>query len=122
MKLKSKFSTVMAAVTAASMVFASSAMAAAGNFSIGVGAGTDDQWAGVAMTNDDKVETGVCIREGADEDSPAVGFLYRGGAASVIFKGDEWSEVKSGNVRGFVKNEFLTFGTEAKGLAEYYGN
>ena len=122
MKYRKQLAAGSALALAVSMGASSGALAATGNFPIGVEAGDDEQWAGIAMTNDDVVTTGVCIRTQADENSPAVGYLYRGGAVSIVFKGDEWSEVKSGNVKGFIRNEFLTFGTEAKGLAEYYGD
>jgi spore germination cell wall hydrolase CwlJ-like protein len=39
----------------------------------------------------------------------------------VVEKGEEWTLVESGKVTGYVKNEFLTFGEEARGLAAHYG-
>ena len=58
-----------------------------------------------------------------DANGEVVACLYRGGAVGspAIEEGDEWSEVKSGKVTGYIKNEYLMFGTEAKGLADYYG-
>ncbi len=82
---------------------------------------TEEDWNCIAVTNDDTVETGAVIRVSADSDSDAAGFLYRGAAAQVINKGEEWSEVKSGSVTGFVKNEYLAFGDNARGLAAHYG-
>ena len=82
---------------------------------------TDEDWNSIAMANDDTVDTGAVIRTGADVDSKAAGYLYRGAAVQVVNKGEEWTEVKSGNVTGFVKNEFLAFGDQARGLASHYG-
>ena len=82
---------------------------------------TDKDWASIAMTNDDTVDTGAVIRTKADADSEAAGYLYRGAAVQVVDKGEEWTEVKSGRVNGFVKNEFLAYGDDARGLAAHYG-
>ena len=59
---------------------------------------TDKDWASIAMTNDDTVDTGAVIRTKADEDSKAAGYLYRGAGVRVIDKGEEWTEVRSGRV------------------------
>ena len=47
-----------------------------------------DAWQEVAMVNDDTVSTGINIRAAASEDSEVIGYLYNGGAAWVINKGD----------------------------------
>ncbi len=82
---------------------------------------TDQDWQSIAMTNDDTVETGAVIRTKADSDSEAAGYLYRGAAVQVVDKGEEWTEVRSGRVTGFIRNEFLAYGDEARGLAAHYG-
>ncbi len=82
---------------------------------------TDKDWDSIVMADDDTVQTGVIIRSSADENSEAVGYLYRGAAACIISKGEEWSEIRSGKVCGFAKNEFLASGDEARGLAAHYG-
>ena len=81
----------------------------------------DDAWSQIAMTNDDAITTGVNIRSAASEDSSVIGCLYYGGAAWVINKGDEWTEIYSGGITGFVKNEYLVYGEDARGLAAAYG-
>lgn len=113
-----------AGIAAAMMVSAISApvsFAANKTFGIDEINWTDQDWASIAMTNDDTVETGAVIRTKADEGSEAAGYLYRGAAAQVIEKGEEWTEVRSGRVTGFVKNEFLAYGDDARGLAAHYG-
>ena len=82
---------------------------------------TAEDWASIAMTNDDTVDTGAVIRKEADAESDAAGYLYRGAAVKVLNKGEEWTEVESGRVTGYVKNEFLTYGEDARGLAAHYG-
>ena len=78
-------------------------------------------WDELVMTNDDAVSTGVNIRATADENSEIIGYLYQGGAAWVLNKGDEWTEISSGGVTGFVKNEYLLYGRDVIGLADHYG-
>ena len=81
----------------------------------------EDAWDKVAMINDDAVDTGVNIRATADKDGEVVGYLYHGMAAWVIDKGDEWTEISSGDVTGFVKNDYLLYGRDVIGLADHYG-
>ena len=73
------------------------------------------------MVNDDTVNTGINIRAAASEDSEVIGYLYNGGAAWVIQKGDTWTEIYSGGLTGFVRNEYLMYADDVKGLADYYG-
>ena len=105
----------------AGLAMGTSAMAASYEkaFGIDMENGTDEMWSRLAMVNDDKVTTGVNIREAADGE--IIGCLYNGGLVEVLHKDEVWSEVQSGNLNGYIKNEYLTFGTEAKGLADYYG-
>ena len=110
------------AIMLAAGVFSSSAAMAGNAISIDMTDNNDAAWAGIAMVNDDTVDTGVNIRSAAGENSSVEGFLYRGGAVRVLDKGDTWTEVESGGITGYVKNEFLVYGAEAKGLAEYYGS
>lgn len=81
----------------------------------------EDAWDELAMTNDDEVKTGVNIRATADDEGEIIGYLYQGGAAWVIKKGKEWTEIYSGGLTGFVKNEYLLYGRDVIGLADHYG-
>ena len=81
----------------------------------------EDAWDKVAMINDDAVDTGVNIRATADKDGEVVGYLYYGMAAWVIDKGDEWTEISSGDITGFVKNDYLLYGRDVICLADHYG-
>ncbi|MBR1815689.1 MAG: C40 family peptidase [Lachnospiraceae bacterium] len=43
-----------------------------------------------------------------------------GGLVTVVEKGSEWSHITSGNCDGYIKNEFLVFGNDAKAYADKY--
>ena len=90
-------------------------------FSIDMTDNNDEAWEKIAMTNDDMVKTGLNIRDVASSDGLVIACLYRGGAVEVVHKEEQWTEVEVGDTTGFIKNEYLTYGTEAKGLAEHYG-
>lgn len=81
----------------------------------------ESAWDEIALTNDDTVSTGVNIRSAAAENSTVIGCLYQGGAVWILEKGDEWTEVYSGGLTGFVKNEYLLFGQDARELGQAHG-
>lgn len=107
------------AVIGASLVMSSSAMAQ--EDTIAIPYQQEAAWEEIAMTNDDTVTTGINIHSTADKDSPVIGYLYHGGAAWVIDKGEVWTEIYSGGLTGFVMNDYLVYGEEATGLAQSYG-
>lgn len=55
----------------------------------------------------------LTIRSEAGTDAEVVGKLNRGAAADIIEKGDEWTRIVSGDVEGYVKNEYCLFEEEA---------
>ena len=109
----------MLAIMGSSLVMSQAAMAQ--EDTIAIPYQQEGAWEELAMTNDDMVSTGVNIRSTADENSPVIGYLYHGGAAWVINRGEEWTEIYSGGLTGFVKNEYLVYGEEVIGLAQSYG-
>ena len=119
MKNNKQFAAVIAAVMAAGMTF--SAAAADTSFTIDMEKNADSAWKNVAMANDDTVTTGALIRQNPETDANVTGYLYRGGAVRVLWKGENWTEVESGGVHGYIRNDCLVYGDEAKGLAEHYG-
>ena len=121
MKNTNKLAAVMTAALLAGTLGITPVYAANNTFGIDEINWTSEDWASIAMTNDDTVDTGAVIRKEASADSAAAGYLYRGAAVRVIDKGEEWTQVESGRVTGYVKNEFLTYGEEARGLAAHYG-
>lgn len=72
-------------------------------------------WEGRLMAD---VEDNLNIRAEASEKSEVIGKLYKGAAAEVVEAGEAWSKIKSGNVEGYVKNEFCVFDDEAEQLAD----
>ena len=121
MRKAQKLAAGIAAIMMVSAISAPVSFAADNTFGIDEINWTDEDWNSIAMTNDDTVDTGAVIRTKADADSKAAGYLYRGAAVQVVDKGEEWTEVRSGRVNGFVKNEFLAYGDDARGLAAHYG-
>ena len=75
----------------------------------------DPEWAGRLMAD---VENSLNVRAEASKDSEIVGKLYAGAAADVIEVGEEWTKISSGNVEGYVKNEYCVYGDDAKELAQ----
>lgn len=74
----------------------------------------NEEWANQVMAN---VEEEMNIRTSPDETSELAGKFYRGDVAEIVEVGDEWTEITSGNVTGFVKNDYLVFGDDACKLA-----
>lgn len=64
-----------------------------------------------------KVDDSLNIRESADGDSSLVGKLRKNGACEVLGMEGEWAHIKSGDVEGYVKAEYLYTGQEAIDLA-----
>lgn len=67
------------------------------------------------------VLTQVNIRAEKSTNSAVVGYLSKCSSADVIERGEEWSHIVSGDVEGYIKNEYLAFGEDAKALAGVYG-
>lgn len=56
----------------------------------------------------------VNVRTEASTESALVGKIYKGGGGDVLEKGTEWSKIQSGNVIGYIKNEYAYFGEEVE--------
>lgn len=74
-----------------------------------------EEWENLCMPN---VKEYVTIRAAASADAEAVGRLGKGASAEVLEKGAEWTKIVSGNCEGYVSNEYLKFGMDAKEIAE----
>ncbi len=68
------------------------------------------EWQDYVVAN---VDGSLRVREEANTDAEIVGKLYTNAVAKVVEAGEEWSKIESGNVTGYVSNEFLMFGDEA---------
>ena len=100
-------------VLAAKSVNTSGAQLSAENTDI-----ANSKWAYRAVAD---VMTQVNIRAQASTESAVVGYLPKAAVAGVLDRGEEWSHIISGEVEGYIKNEFLAFGKDAKALADVYG-
>ena len=68
-----------------------------------------------------KVNEYVNIRLEADQDSEKIGILYKDCGGEILEKDGEWTKIKSGDVSGWIKNQYLYFGKEAEELAKDVG-
>lgn len=59
-----------------------------------------------------KVDEFLFVRADGNEAAEAVGKIYKGCGGEVLERGAEWSKIKSGNVVGYIKNEFAYFDDE----------
>lgn len=76
------------------------------------------EWATKLMPN---VEEYLNVRSEANEEAELLGKLRRGDAADILERGAEWSKISSGNVEGYVKNEFCVFDEAAETMAYELG-
>ena len=71
-------------------------------------------WQNRVMAN---VKDKMNVRAEASTESEIVGRFRKGDVAGVIEIGDEWTHIKSGNVDGYVKNEYCIYGLDALAYA-----
>lgn len=76
------------------------------------------EWANKLMPN---VEESLNIRAKGNMEAEVVGKLYKGAVAEVVKRGKEWSKIRSGNVEGYVKNEYCVYGKEAEAMGKEQG-
>lgn len=62
----------------------------------------------------------VNVRAEASTDSDIVGRMNIGACGDVISKADGWIQITSGDVKGYVKADYVTLGEEAYALASQY--
>lgn len=68
-----------------------------------------------------KVNEYVNVRQEADQESDKVGVLYKDCGGDILEQKGEWTKIQSGDVTGWVKNEYLYFGEEAQEVAKDVG-
>jgi outer membrane biosynthesis protein TonB len=76
------------------------------------------EWDNKLMPN---VEEFLNIRTEANEEAELAGKLYKGAAADILERGEEWTKISSGSVEGYVKNEYCVYGQEAEAMAYEQG-
>ena len=75
----------------------------------------EQEWQTNLMAN---VDDFLNVREAADGEAAIAGKLYKGDVATIVEAGDEWTLVTSGNLTGYVKNEYCVTGTDAYAYAQ----
>lgn len=76
----------------------------------------EEQWWQTRLMAD--VTDKMNVRAQASKDSEIVGRLRKGDVAEVVEIGEEWTHIKSGNVDGYVKNEYCIYGLDAMAYAK----
>ncbi len=76
------------------------------------------EWDTKVMAN---VTEEVNIRETPSEESNVVGHLRAGNVGDIVEQVEGWTKITSGNVTGYVSNQFLAFGQDAENLANQKG-
>ncbi len=61
------------------------------------------------------------VRADASEDAEIIGKIYAGQGGTVIWQGNGWAHVRSGNVLGYIKSEYAWFGEDVKNQIEEKG-
>lgn len=77
------------------------------------------KYAGKFLAN---VNEFLFVRAEANTESEVVGKIYKGCGGEVLEKGTEWSRIKSGNVEGYIKNEFAYFDENIEGHEAEFAN
>lgn len=75
----------------------------------------EQEWQDSLMAD---VEQSLNVRAEGNEEAEVVGKIYKGDRATVIEAGSEWTKISSGNVEGYVKNEYCVFGSDALAYAK----
>lgn len=75
----------------------------------------EEEWSDKLIAD---VASSLNVRVSPEENSGLAGKLRRGDRAEVVERLDGWTHVKSGNVDGYVKNEYCLFGADALKFAK----
>ena len=70
----------------------------------------EDEWENKVLAN---VEEYVTVRSEPNSESAALGRMFKGDGGDVVERLDGWTRIQSGNLNGYVNNEYLLFGFEA---------
>lgn len=62
--------------------------------------------------------TTLNIRKAGSTNAKIIGKMKKGNIATVLKEGSEWSKIRSGNVTGYVKNQYLVFEDEIENFAK----
>ncbi len=68
------------------------------------------------------VQNALNVRAEASEEAEKVGLLYKDCGGRILERKDGWTKIKSGDLIGWAKDEYLLFDEEAESLAGEVGN
>lgn len=68
-----------------------------------------------------KVDNSVNVREAAGEDAAVEGKLFKNCSGIILEQGEGWTKIQSGNLIGWVSNDYLYFGEEAEAMLAEVG-
>ena len=68
------------------------------------------------------VQNTLNVRAKADEESEKVGVLYKDCGGRILERRDGWTKLRSGDLVGWAKDEYVLFDEEAESLADEVGN
>lgn len=68
-----------------------------------------------------KVDNSVNVREAAGEDAAVEGKLFKNCSGVILEQGEGWTKIQSGNLIGWVSNDYLYFGEEAEAMIAEVG-
>ena len=68
------------------------------------------------------VKNALNVRKEPSEKAEKVGRLYKDCGGNILERKDGWTKMQSGNVVGWVSDEYLLFGEDANTMAEEVGN
>ena len=72
----------------------------------------------IVMAN---VDNSVNVREEAGEDASIVGKLFKNCSGVILEQTEGWTKIESGNLVGWVSNDYLIFGEDAERMMEEVG-
>lgn len=75
----------------------------------------DSEWQNRLMADVDEF---LYVRASGDADAEIIGKLYKGDVADVVESGDTWTHVVSGDVDGYVNNDYCVSGEDALAYAQ----
>ncbi len=79
---------------------------------------TKEEKSTLVMAN---VKNALNVRSEASEEAEKVGKLYKDCGGTILERKDGWTKLRSGNIVGWAKDEYLLFDDEAKELANDVG-
>ena len=74
-----------------------------------------DEWESKVLAN---VEDYVTVRSEPNSESEAIGRMFKGDGGDIVEQTEGWTKISSGNVEGYVSNEYLLFGSDAYNQAQ----